>query len=176
MASPVTSLPPREPPAGHARILILGSMPGVASLTAQQYYAHPRNRFWPLMQALFGVPLDADYDTRVTALNHAGVALWDVLHSCERPGSLDSRIVRGTEVPNDIAGLLARHPALEVIALNGGAAQDAFRRSVAPTLGARLDAIRVLAMPSTSPANAAVGLAALQSRWAGLLGPCAAGR
>lgn len=170
MASPVTSLPPREPPAGHARILILGSMPGVASLTAQQYYAHPRNRFWPLMQALFGVPLADDYDTRVTALNMAGVALWDVLHSCERPGSLDSRIVRSTEVPNDIAGLLARHAALEVIALNGSAARDAFRRSVAPTLGARLDSICVLAMPSTSPANAAVGLDALRGRWTALTG------
>lgn len=175
MASPVTSLPPREPPAGHARILILGSMPGVASLTAQQYYAHPRNRFWPLMQALFGVPLDAGYDTRVTALNKAGVALWDVLHSCERPGSLDSRIVRGTEVPNDIAGLLARHPALQVIALNGGAARDAFRQSVAPALGARLDSIRVLAMPSTSPANAAVGLDALRGHWAQLIDQRAVG-
>lgn len=170
MRSQVTSLPPREPPAGQARVLILGSMPGVASLTAQQYYAHPRNRFWPLMQALFCVPLAADYDTRVAALNEAGVALWDVLQSCERPGSLDSRIVRGTEVPNDIASLLARHPTLEVIALNGGAARDAFRRSVAPELGARLDAVRVLAMPSTSPANAAVGLDALRGRWVALLG------
>ena len=162
----VESLPPREPPPGQARILILGSMPGVASLRAQQYYAHPRNRFWPVMEALFGVPFSRPYDARVAALNAHGVALWDVLRACERPGSLDSRIVRGTEVPNDIGALLDRHPQLRVIALNGGAAREAFRRSVAPELGTRLEAVRVLGLPSTSPANAAVGLTALQGEWA----------
>lgn len=161
----VESLPPREPPAGEARILILGSMPGVASLNAQQYYAHPRNRFWPLMEALFGVPASLPYEARVAALNAHGVALWDVLRACERPGSLDSRIVRGSEVPNDIGALLNRHPTLRVIALNGGAAREAFRRKVAPALAARLDTVTVLPLPSTSPANAAVGWAALRTDW-----------
>jgi TDG/mug DNA glycosylase family protein len=165
----IESLPPREPPAGQARILILGSMPGVASLKAQQYYAHPRNRFWPVMEALFGVPFSLAYEHRVAALNAAGVALWDVLQACERPGSLDSRIVRGTEVPNDIGGLLDRQPALRVIALNGGAAREAFRRSVAPELGARLEAVRVLGLPSTSPANAGMGLAVMRVAWGAVL-------
>ena len=165
----VESLPPREPPPGQARILILGSMPGIASLRARQYYAHPRNRFWPVMEALFGVPFSLAYEDRVAALTAQGVALWDVLRACERPGSLDSRIVRGTEVPNEIGALLDRHPRLRVIALNGGAAREAFRRSVVPALGARLEAVRVLGLPSTSPANAGMGLAAMRAAWAAVL-------
>lgn len=164
----VESLPPREPPPGQARILILGSMPGIASLRARQYYAHPRNRFWPVMEALFGVPFSLAYEDRVAALNAQGVALWDVLRACERPGSLDSRIVRGSEVPNDIGALLDRHPQLRVIALNGGAAREALRRSVVPALGARLEAVRVLGLPSTSAANAAVGFAGLLDVWAAM--------
>lgn len=137
-----------------ARLLILGSMPGIASLRVQQYYAHPHNRFWPFMDALFGVPRAAAYEDRLAALRAQGIALWDVLAACERPGSLDADIVRGSERPNDIAGLVARHPELRAIALNGGTAQAAFRRHVQPRLAACAHRLTVLDLPSTSPANA----------------------
>lgn len=153
-AKRLTSLPPVEP--ASASLLILGSMPGAASLAAQQYYAHPQNRFWRYMQAVFGVPRDAPYDVRLDALRARGIALWDVLRHCERPGSLDADIVRASEVPNDFAAFLGRHPGLRVIALNGGTAYAAFRRHAPPQLGARLASIEPLALPSTSPANASL--------------------
>lgn len=159
----VRSFPPLEP--ASARLLILGSMPGIASLRAARYYAHPRNLFWPFMEQLFGVPLAADYDARVAALLAKRIALWDVLEACERPGSLDGSIVRGSEVANDIPGLLARHPELQTIALNGGGAQAAFRRHVAPRLGKRAESLRVVALPSTSPANAGIPVATKLERW-----------
>lgn len=163
----VESFAPLEPPS--ARLLILGSMPGIASLRAAQYYAHPRNRFWPTMEALFGIPFAWPYPQRIAALNAKGVALWDVLRACERPGSLDSSIVRATEVPNDFAGFVDRHPQLRAIALNGGTARDAFKRHGRPMLGARLDAIEVIALPSTSPANAGQSADAKLAEWSVLL-------
>lgn len=164
--STVESFPPLEPPS--ARLLILGSMPGIASLRAAQYYAHPRNRFWPTMEALFGIPFAWPYAQRVTALNAKGIALWDVLRACERPGSLDSSIVRASEVPNDFAGFLDRHPQLRAIALNGGTARDAFRRHGQPMLRHRLDGIDVIALPSTSPANAGQSAEAKLAQWSTL--------
>ena len=165
--SQVESFPPLEPVS--ARLLVLGSMPGVASLRAEQYYAHPRNRFWPTMEALFGIPFAWPYAQRVAALNDRGIALWDVLRACERPGSLDSSIVRATEVPNDFAGFLDRHPQLQAIALNGGTARDAFKRHGRPMLKERLDAIDVIALPSTSPANAGQSADAKLAQWSQLL-------
>ncbi|MCK6404855.1 MAG: DNA-deoxyinosine glycosylase [Rhodocyclaceae bacterium] len=137
-------------PAG-ARLLILGSMPGAASLAAGQYYAHPRNAFWPILAALCHFPADAPYAARVAALQAAGVAVWDVLQSCVRPGSLDTAIERGSEVPNDLVGLLVRHPGIGRICFNGGTAEAAFRRHVP---AAAVAGRQLLRLPSTSPANA----------------------
>ena len=137
-------------PAG-ARLLILGSMPGAASLAAGQYYAHPRNAFWPILAALCHFPADAPYAARVAALQAAGVAVWDVLQSCVRTGSLDTAIERGSEVPNDLAGFLARHPGIRRIGFNGGTAEVAFRRHVP---AAAVAGRQLLRLPSTSPANA----------------------
>lgn len=162
-ATRVESFAPLEP--HRAWLLILGSMPGIASLRAQQYYAHPRNQFWPTMEALFGVLASAAYAERIAELQAQGIALWDVLRACERPGSLDSSIVRGSEQANDFAGFLDRHPELKVIALNGGTARDAFHRHVLPMLGERLSAIRLIALPSTSPANASISAAAKRAAW-----------
>ncbi len=148
----IRSFPPLEPRS--ARLLILGSMPGVASLRAQQYYAHPRNLFWPFMAALFEVPADLPYEARVQRLLAGGIAIWDVLEACERPGSLDASIVRASENANDFPALLSRHPELRAIALNGRAAEAAFRRYAIPHLGDRLGGIALIALPSTSPANA----------------------
>jgi hypoxanthine-DNA glycosylase len=162
----VTSFSPVVGPA--PRALVLGSMPGVASLRAAQYYAHPRNAFWPLMDALFGVPAQAPYAERVAALNAAGVALWDVLAECERPGSLDSAIAADTIAVNDIAGLLRRHPTVGVVALNGGTAARLFDRHVRPALGEISQRVAVLRLPSTSPAHAARSFDEKRAAWTAL--------
>jgi hypoxanthine-DNA glycosylase len=164
--SRIASFAPAIPAA--PRALVLGSMPGVASLRAGQYYAHPRNAFWPLMQALLAVPSRAPYMERIAALGEAGVALWDVLAECEREGSLDSAIAPASVAVNDITGLLASHVSLRVIALNGGTAARLFDRHVAPALGSRLAAMRVLRLPSTSPAHAARTFMEKADAWAAL--------
>jgi len=162
----IASFPPVVPVA--PRALVLGSMPGIASLRAGQYYAHPRNAFWPLMQSLFAVPASASYASRVAALGDAGIALWDVLAECERRGSLDSAIAPGSVAVNDIAGWLKDHPDLGVVALNGGTAARLFDRHVWPALGARRMTLHVLRLPSTSPAHAARSFAEKAEAWAAL--------
>ena len=92
-SDPVQSFPPLVAPG--CRVLVLGSMPSVASLDRQEYYGHARNAFWPLMAGLFGFDATAPYEARCLALTSAGVAVWDVLHACVRPGSLDSSIRAG---------------------------------------------------------------------------------
>ena len=156
-----------------ARVLILGTMPGVASLEAARYYAHPRNAFWPIVTTLLGEPPEAPlppYRTRLARLRRAGIALWDVLAECERPGSLDGAIRRPSERPNDVVGLCARHPELRAIAFNGQTAARLYARHVAP-LAAVDEDIALLTLPSTSPAYAALPLAEKRSRWHAALGP-----
>lgn len=152
------------------RILILGSMPSAASIAAQAYYAHPRNRFWPVMGAVFGFDAGAAYAQRLEALRRAGVALWDTIESCERTGSLDAAILRPT--PNAVAALLEDHPTISRVVLNGKKSADVWRRFGAPTLNPRrLEQLRVEACPSTSPANARWRLEDLVPVWrAALLG------
>jgi G:T/U mismatch-specific DNA glycosylase len=148
------------------RVLILGSMPGAQSLQEARYYAHPRNRFWPLLGALCGVDPQLDYAARLQAVQACGVGLWDVIGQCRRRGSLDAAIVRGSEVPNPLPECIARLPRLRAIACNGAAAAQAFARFVQPQLPPR--PLTVLALPSTSPANAACSLPRLQAAWAPL--------
>lgn len=128
------------------RLLVLGSFPSVASLLAQQYYAHPRNQFWPLLSAIWGLDLRAlPYAQRLDEVRRRGLGIWDVYAACRRPGSLDSAITDA--VPNDLRGLAATLPQLAAIAHNGGESARAMR--VTRTLG-----LPVLRLPSTSPANA----------------------
>ncbi len=137
-------LPPVADP--HTRLLLLGSFPGEASLSAQQYYGHPRNHFWPIVSAIWGVELTAlAYADRLPLLLAHGLGLWDVHASCRREGSLDSAIEQAR--PNDIAGLAAGLPRLAAIAHNGGESARAMR--VTGALG-----LPVHRLPSTSPANA----------------------
>lgn len=146
-----------------ARVLILGSMPGAASLAARQYYAHPRNAFWPIMGTLLGFDAAAPYSQRLAALQHARIALWDVLAACVRPGSLDAAIVDASIVPNDFAGFLARHPHITHLYFNGGKAADSFRRHLQRRLSAHPLAQHRL--PSTSPANASQSFERKLAQW-----------
>jgi hypoxanthine-DNA glycosylase len=152
----------------HPRVMILGSMPGVASLDAQQYYAHPRNAFWPIMAELFDVEWSGDYAQRVVQFQRLPLVLWDVLHNCQRKGSLDADIETHNLVPNDIVQMLQDYPAISLIAFNGATAQQLFRRHVLPRL-AQARELELLRLPSTSPANARLDLAAKLDQWRVLL-------
>ena len=150
--------------APQAKILILGSMPGVASLTAQQYYAHPRNAFWSIMASMTGVAASADYALRTQALIDHGIALWDVIAACERPGSLDQHIVMSSVTVNDFSALFAYCPQLCWVGLNGGKAFELFKRYVVkPNI--LPEHIAYSQLPSTSPANSRLNLAAKQELW-----------
>lgn len=145
-----------------ARVLVLGSMPGTASLAAAQYYAHPRNAFWPIMGELFGAGPALPYAERTARLGAAGVALWDVLAACRRPGSLDSAIEPDSIELNDIPGLLAAQPGIRHVFCNGTAAATLFRRHV---LGRLPRALPWTRLPSTSPAHAGRSLADKLAAW-----------
>lgn len=139
-------LPPIADP--DSRLLILGNMPSVMSLAAAEYYGNPRNAFWRIAGELFGFEVDEPYPRRVEALRRNGVAVWDVLHSCRRPGSLDSAVDPASMVANDFAAFFAAHPAIERVYFNGAAAQHNYARLVC------IDAdVSYLRLPSTSPAQ-----------------------
>lgn len=153
----------------HARILILGSLPGQVSLQRQQYYAQPQNTFWKIMGRLFGAGPDLAYDERAQRLVSNGIALWDVCAAAQRPGSLDASIVHSSVAPNDFASFIASHPDIRFICFNGGKAADLYRRLVLPNLPATLRAIHHETLPSTSPAHAAMGFEEKLARWAAVL-------
>jgi hypoxanthine-DNA glycosylase len=119
-----------------ARMLVLGSFPSERSLVAGEYYANRRNQFWQLMAALFDVGVDLPYQERVDALTGHGVALWDVVHSCRRVGSLDAKIDKATLTVNDFGPLFARHAGIQRIFVNGLTAFELFEAKVQTELPA----------------------------------------
>lgn len=133
-------------------ILILGTMPSVASLQVQQYYGHPRNAFWWIMGQLFDFDASLPYPQRAEQLKRHKVAVWDVIASCHRPGSLDSRIDKDTVKANDFAGLFAGISSFKLLAFNGQAAEKLFGKHIGFDVwtGARFT------LPSTSPAHASL--------------------
>lgn len=147
-----------------ARVLVLGSMPGVASLQAQQYYAHPRNAFWPLMGALFGFDAGGPFADRASALVAQQVAVWDVLGSCLRAGSLDADIDRDSIVPNDFADFFGRHSQIRRVCFNGAMAESLYRRHVARQSQPQLP-VDFVRLPSTSPAHAGMALSDKAVAW-----------
>ncbi|MCX7192023.1 MAG: DNA-deoxyinosine glycosylase [Proteobacteria bacterium] len=150
MTTPVCCFPPVED--SNARILILGSMPGRESLKAAQYYAHPRNAFWRIMGELTGANPSIPYQARIQILKSAGIALWDVLASCQRHSSLDSDIT--SMQVNDFETFFLSNPHIEQVCLNGAMAEKCYLKQVLPTLKPRM--MRHLRLPSTSPAHASI--------------------
>lgn len=165
--SRLQAFPPVAPAAAHT--LILGSMPGAASLAAGEYYAHPRNLFWPLVGGLLGFNAGAPYAERLAALAGRGYLLWDVLKACRRRGSLDSAIEADSIEINDFATLLAQHPQLDRVFFNGHLAATLFRRHVSPVLGSRAARLVLTRLPSTSPAHAGLSAEAKRAAWAAIL-------
>lgn len=148
----------------NAQTLILGSMPGTASLQQQQYYAHPRNLFWPFVTEILGLEQNLDYLQRCELLKAHGFALWDVLKHCERAGSLDSAIKKDNLIVNDFDEFFTEHQLIERVFFNGKAAEQLFRKHVPAHLNKKHQ-LRLTGLPSTSPANAAVTRADKLKRW-----------
>ena len=144
-------------------ILILGSMPGVTSLEKQQYYAHPQNRFWPLMAQLLehSDSAPANYADRLQMLLRHHIALWDSIDTCDRDGSLDTAI--RNVAANDFTAFLQKYPMLHTICFNGAKSFQTFKRYNKQLL--KNPAIRFLPMPSTSPANARWHMDMLKEAW-----------
>lgn len=141
------------------RLLILGSLPGDVSLKAAQYYAHPRNGFWPLIGGVLGEALpDLPYEERLERLRARGVGLWDVIASAERSGSLDAAI-KSPEAA-DLRGLVEGLPMLRAVAFNGGLAARLGRRILGDMRG-----LALADLPSSSPAHA-ISLSAKAESWA----------
>ena len=145
----------------NADLLILGSFPSVQSLAVGQYYGNPRNAFWPITAALFGFDASAPYETRLAALQSAGVALWDVLHKCRRVGSSDAKFDMKSLVVNDFGQLIAGYPSITRVCFNGRTAERLFGRLVDVD-----GAIECELLPSTSPARAMPASQKLQAWWA----------
>jgi hypoxanthine-DNA glycosylase len=149
---------PDEPPI----VLILGSLPSVSSIGQQQYYAHPQNSFWRIIEALFANGAPCTYAQRIELLKHNRIALWDVIASAKREGSLDSAIEPETIIPNDIISLLNAYPSIKTIYLNGGTAATLFKRHIAKQLSGT---VQIIPLPSTSPANARMGFQEKFEKW-----------
>ena len=141
-----------------SRILVLGTLPGEESLRRQEYYAHPRNLFWPIVFGLFGETPTADYAGRIGFVARHGIALWDVCAAAERLASADAAI-RG-EAPNTLHDLLDVYPAIRGVVFNGSTARRLYDRHFT-----RRPELTYLAMPSTSPAHARLGFAEKLAQW-----------
>ena len=147
-----------------ARLLILGSMPGVISLQQQQYYAHPYNAFWWIMEQLFAIDRRLDYATRLEQLSVHQIALWDVVYRCRRDGSLDSNIAAQSVVANDFSSLFRHCPHIQRIYFNGQKAAALWRKHVARALKPDHELI-LQTLPSTSPAHASSSAAQQLVAW-----------
>jgi hypoxanthine-DNA glycosylase len=150
------------PPIAHinARVLVLGSLPGRKSLLEKEYYAHSQNSFWAIMKEIFGVT--GNYKERCRGLLRQKVAVWDVLRASVRPGSMDADILHETAIVNDFETFLNDHPRIQGIAFNGKMAAKLFkdRVSIEDRSG-----LRLIALPSTSPAYAAMPFAGKLELW-----------
>ena len=137
-------------------VLILGSMPGKASLKAHEYYAHPRNAFWRIIASLGNAAHDLTYESRVDMLISTKIALWDVLASCTRKSSLDADIVAASITANDFLSFYSAHPKIVLVFFNGAHAEASYKKHVLPVLGRKFEHLKYQRLPSTSPAHASL--------------------
>ena len=158
-----SGLPPVVGP--DPRILVLGSFPSALSLEKQEYYANPRNQFFTIIEDLFSIKKDSPYQERISALMERHIALWDVIQSCNRPGSSDTRIRNA--LPNDLMTFFNEHPGIRIVALNGrkaGQYSPIVRKAWNPAR-----AVEIVILPSTSPANARYSLGEKTLQWRRIL-------
>ncbi len=148
-----------------AKVLILGTIPGEESLRKNEYYANPKNSFWKIMASLFGFDSLAQYEERTRILLENRIALWDVIKSCERKGSLDSSINNETIVENDFASFLTICPNIRNIIFNGAKAEKEYFKRVLPKLSEIKFEIKYYRLPSTSPAMAQLSFNAKILEW-----------
>ena len=160
--SKINGFPPILP--SLPKILILGSMPSIQSLQRQQYYANPQNAFWKIMSSLLGFANDIPYQQRTVALRQANIALWDVLKSCERDGSLDTAIVPVSEKPNAIAEMLNQKTSIIAVFFNGKTSAKLFSRHLQIN-----PPPEIFELPSTSPAHARLTLEQKITAWGKIL-------
>jgi TDG/mug DNA glycosylase family protein len=158
----IHGFPPVSAP--DARVLILGSMPSQESLARQQYYAHPRNAFWPIVTSLLEIS-STEYDERVRQAAGKGLAIWDVLRDCVRSGSLDSDIDENTAVTNDFGMFFSAHPHIGRVFFNGAKAESIYLKRVLPDLPEQAAALPMVRLPSTSAANAGMSFEQKKSAW-----------
>ena len=151
--------------ASDSRILILGSMPGKVSLKQQEYYVHPQNSFWFIMGELFSAGRDLSYTERLKKLCDCGISLWDVAGQCNREGSLDSRIVHDTVVPNNFEQLFIACPNIRYVFFNGAKAEELYRKRVLKNLSGKFGYLEYKRLPSTSPAYAAMSKGNKLKEW-----------
>jgi hypoxanthine-DNA glycosylase len=150
-----------------ARVLVLGSLPSQASLRERRYYAHPQNVFWKIMHVLTGAT--GSYVSRCRSLREQRIAVWDVLSSSVRPGSLDADIDMSSAVPNDFEQFFSRHRNIRLICFNGRKAQQMFERYVRSSCAN--DKFEFALLPSTSPAHASLTPAEKLEIWRGIIEP-----
>jgi double-stranded uracil-DNA glycosylase len=154
-----------------AVVLILGSMPGVASLDKQQYYGHAKNAFWPIMGALFGAGPELCYQQRTAILTAHGIAVWDVLQSCRRAGSLDANIDGASIKINDFAHFFAKYEGIRRVFFNGGMAEKVYKTHSLPVLKHRFSYLDYQRLPSTSPAHATLTWSQKLEAWQAIKQP-----
>ncbi len=148
-----------------ARILILGSLPGEASLRRGEYYGKKENAFWKIMGTLVGASPELPYAERTQRLKEKNIALWDVCARAKRKGSLDSNIEPSSIVANDFRSFFKTHKKIELVCFNGQPAERLFRRYVRPSLSPAVAALPHVILPSTSPAYARMSLQEKLARW-----------
>ena len=172
MSRPARDITEGFPPlaASGAHTLILGSLPGVQSVLARQYYGNPRNAFWRIMGELYRAHGDLEYTDRAEILGLNGIAVWDVLASSVRPGSLDADIDETTATVNDFAAFFASQPDIRRVFFNGRAAAKIYRRRVLPELPEKYLHLHYATLPSTSPAYAAMRFDAKLAQWSVIKG------
>lgn len=153
-------------------VLILGSMPSLISLDKLEYYAHPRNSFWWIMGMAFDFDDQVEYQIRCQRLIEKKIAVWDVLYDCERPGSLDSAIVKSSEIVNNFVRFFEQHTHVKKVIFNGAAAERIFTRYNAPLmnqLSTQKKSVQWFRCPSTSPAHASLTKQAKLAEWSRVL-------